>query len=119
MNERAAKVDRLRRLAKLRYLIKARRRERGSTAGRTGQPLTANRQPLLLLLLGLLVAQPDAHAERIKDLATVAGVRGNQLIGYGLGVGLDGTGGQTSQAPVTVQSLRNTLSQCGRTLPAR
>ncbi|HLS82556.1 MAG TPA: flagellar basal body P-ring protein FlgI [Steroidobacter sp.] len=118
MNERAAKVDRLRRLAKLRYLIKARRRERGSTAGRTGQPLTANRQPLLLLLLGLLVAQPDAHAERIKDLATVAGVRGNQLIGYGLVVGLDGTGDQTSQAPFTIQSIRNMLAQFGVTIPA-
>ena len=46
---------------------------------------------------GILLTTPfAARAERIKDLATVAGVRGNQLIGYGLVVGLDGTGDQTS-----------------------
>ncbi len=40
-----------------------------------------------------------APADRIKDIATVAGVRSNQLIGYGLVVGLDGTGDQTTSAP--------------------
>jgi flagellar P-ring protein precursor FlgI len=64
----------------------------------------------------VLVASP-AHAERVKDLASVAGVRINQLIGYGLVVGLDGTGDQTSQAPFTVQSLKNMLSQLGVTVP--
>lgn len=58
------------------------------------------------------------RAERIKDIASVAGVRGNQLIGYGLVVGLDGTGDQTSQAPFTTQSLKNMLAQLGVTLPA-
>ena len=58
-----------------------------------------------------------ARADRIKDLASVAGVRGNQLVGYGLVVGLDGTGDQTSQTPFTVQSLRNMLSQFGITVP--
>jgi len=58
------------------------------------------------------------RAERVKDIASVAGVRGNQLIGYGLVVGLDGTGDQTSQAPFTTQSLKNMLSQLGVTLPS-
>jgi len=56
-------------------------------------------------------------AERIKDLATIAGVRDNQLIGYGLVVGLDGTGDQTTQAPFSTQSLKNMLSQLGVTIP--
>lgn len=58
-----------------------------------------------------------AMAERVKDLARVAGVRENVLVGYGLVVGLDGTGDQTSQAPFTVQSLRSMLSQLGVTVP--
>ena len=59
-----------------------------------------------------------SHAERIKDLATVAGVRGNQLIGYGLVVGRDGTGDQTSQTPFTIQALKNMLAQLGVLVPA-
>ena len=55
--------------------------------------------------------------ERIKDLATIVGVRDNQLIGYGLVVGLDGTGDQTTQAPFSTQSLKNMLNQLGVTLP--
>ncbi|MTW20715.1 flagellar basal body P-ring protein FlgI [Allochromatium palmeri] len=55
--------------------------------------------------------------ERIKDLATIAGVRDNQLLGYGLVVGLDGTGDQTTQAPFSTQSLKNMLNQLGVTLP--
>lgn len=58
-----------------------------------------------------------AQAERIKDLASVQGVRINQLIGYGLVVGLDGSGDQTTQTPFTVQSLTNMLSQLGVQLP--
>jgi len=58
-----------------------------------------------------------AFAERIKDLASVAGVRNNQLVGYGLVVGLDGTGDQTSQTPFTVQSIKNMLQQFGVTIP--
>jgi len=58
-----------------------------------------------------------ARAERIRDLATVQGVRGNQLIGYGLVVGLDGSGDQTTQTPFTVQSLQTMLTQLGITLP--
>jgi flagellar P-ring protein precursor FlgI len=58
-----------------------------------------------------------AHAERIKDLVSVQGVRSNALIGYGLVVGLDGTGDQTTQTPFTTQSLTTMLSQLGITLP--
>lgn len=70
----------------------------------------------LLVLCALLPA--PARAERVKDLASVAGVRGNQLVGYGVVVGLDGTGDQTSQAPFTVQSILNMLAKFGVTLPA-
>ncbi|MEQ1772173.1 MAG: flagellar basal body P-ring protein FlgI [Burkholderiales bacterium] len=60
---------------------------------------------------------PPLHAERIKDLATVQGVRTNQLLGYGLVVGLDGSGDQTTQTPFTVQSLTSMLGQLGVNLP--
>ncbi len=64
-----------------------------------------------------LSAMTTARAERIKDIAHVDGVRTNQLVGYGLVVGLDGTGDQTSQAPFTVQSLKNMLAQLGIVVP--
>lgn len=64
------------------------------------------------------LASIPAHAERIKDIATVNGVRTNQLVGYGLVVGLDGTGDQTSQAPFTIQSIINMLAKFGITIPA-
>ncbi len=62
----------------------------------------------LLLMSGL------AQAERIKDLASIGGVRSNQLIGYGLVVGLDGTGDKTK---FTGQSLRNMLVEMGINIP--
>lgn len=58
-----------------------------------------------------------ARAERIKDLVSIQGVRTNQLIGYGIVVGLDGTGDQTTQTPFTVQSIAAMLSQMGVNLP--
>ena len=58
-----------------------------------------------------------ARAERVKDLASVQGVRNNQLVGYGLVVGLDGTGDQTSQTPFTLQSIKNMLARYGVTIP--
>uniref|UniRef100_UPI0040486ED0 flagellar basal body P-ring protein FlgI n=1 Tax=Polynucleobacter sp. TaxID=2029855 RepID=UPI0040486ED0 len=58
-----------------------------------------------------------AHAERIKDLANIQGVRSNQLIGYGLVVGLDGSGDQTTQTPFTLQSTLSMLQSLGVTLP--
>lgn len=58
-----------------------------------------------------------AQAERLKDIATIAGVRSNPLVGYGLVVGLDGTGDQTTQTPFTTQSFNSMLKQFGVTLP--
>jgi len=72
--------------------------------------------PVWALTIALSLLAP-AYAERIRDLATVQGVRGNQLIGYGLVVGLDGSGDQTTQTPFTVQSLETMLTQLGITLP--
>ena len=71
----------------------------------------------LCLLASLAVALP-ARAERLKDLASIQGVRDNPLIGYGLMVGLDGSGDQTMQTPFTTQSLNNMLGQLGVTVPA-
>ena len=71
----------------------------------------------LLFILALALALPAAQAERVKDLADVSGVRNNALIGYGLVVGLNGTGDQTTQAPFTVQSLESMLRQLGVTVP--
>ena len=65
----------------------------------------------------LYLFHPTVEAERSKDLASVEGVRDNQLIGYGLVVGLDGSGDQVRQAPFTQQSLTNMLSQLGVTIP--
>jgi flagellar P-ring protein precursor FlgI len=73
---------------------------------------------LSLLATFAMLVTPRAHAERIKDMAQIQGVRTNQLVGYGLVVGLDSTGDQTSQAPFTVQSLNNMLAQLGITVPA-
>ena len=73
---------------------------------------------ILVIVLGLLIAVSlSAHAERVKDLANLAGARPNQLIGYGLVVGLDGTGDQTTQTPFTTQSIQSMLSQLGVNLP--
>jgi flagellar P-ring protein precursor FlgI len=71
---------------------------------------------LLAFLLASLLAMP-AQAERLKDLASIQGVRDNPLIGYGLIVGLDGTGDQTMQTPFTTQGLSNMLGQLGITVP--
>ena len=73
---------------------------------------------LLPLLAALSLLALPAQAMRIKELAAVQGVRSNQLTGYGLVVGLDGTGDQTTQMPYTTQSLSNYLQQQGITLPA-
>jgi flagellar P-ring protein precursor FlgI len=71
----------------------------------------------LLLLAWLCLLALPAQAERIREIANFAGVRDNVLVGYGLVVGLDGTGDQTMQAPFTGQSLTNMLSQLGITVP--
>ncbi|GAB2798536.1 flagellar basal body P-ring protein FlgI [Halomonas shantousis] len=73
---------------------------------------------LIAAMLSLTILALPAHAERIRDLASFAGVRDNPLVGYGLVVGLDGTGDQTMQAPFTGQTLTNMLSQLGVTIPS-
>ena len=81
--------------------------------------VTEKRFTWLKLIIALLIgaASLPATAERIRDLVTVQGVRDNALIGYGLVVGLDGSGDQTMQTPFTTQSLSNMLSQLGITVP--
>lgn len=72
----------------------------------------------VLLVLGIWLVEPaSAQTMRIKEIASVQGVRSNQLTGYGLVVGLDGTGDQTTQMPYTAQSMGNYLQQLGLSLP--
>jgi flagellar P-ring protein precursor FlgI len=76
-----------------------------------------------IIALAFLVASAavwwpvTASAARVKEVASVQGVRTNQLVGYGLVVGLDGTGDQTTQTPFTTQSLQAMLQQMGVTVP--
>lgn len=72
---------------------------------------------MALLVVGVALLPGVSHADKIRDLVQVAGVRSNQLVGYGLVVGLDGTGDQTTQAPFTTQSLENMLKQFGVSMP--
>jgi flagellar P-ring protein FlgI len=74
-------------------------------------------QILCLSMLCLSMWSHDTQAERLKDITTIQGVRSNQLIGYGLVVGLDGTGDQTTQTPFTVQSIISMMQQMGVNLP--
>ena len=67
---------------------------------------------IVLILISLTIAF-NSHAQRIKDAVDVAGVRTNQLIGYGLVVGLPGTG---EQSPFTEQSFKTMLSNFGITM---
>ncbi|NLU13122.1 MAG: flagellar basal body P-ring protein FlgI [Gammaproteobacteria bacterium] len=71
----------------------------------------------LIACLITLLFSSCAQAERLKDLASIQGVRTNQLIGYGLVVGLNGSGDQTTQTPFTVQTFNNMLSQFGIKVP--
>ncbi len=80
------------------------------------RPLARWLAPCAVLLAALFTALP-ASALRIKEVAAVQGVRSNQLTGYGLIVGLDGTGDQTTQMPYTTQALQNYLLQMGISLP--
>jgi flagellar P-ring protein precursor FlgI len=73
---------------------------------------------ILMSLFVVAFLADQAYADRVKDIASVAGVRNNQLVGYGLVVGLNGTGDQTTQTPFTVQSIVNMLTEFGVTIPA-
>jgi len=96
---------------------------RAKAASRSASALPAAGRRLVqgvfavLSVFCLALAIP-AHADKIRDLASIGGVRSNQLIGYGLVVGLDGSGDQTTQAPFATQSLENMLQQFGVTVPA-
>jgi flagellar P-ring protein precursor FlgI len=78
----------------------------------------------ILIALAMLLASAalwwpaPAFAARIKEVASVQGVRSNPLVGYGLVVGLDGTGDQTTSTPFTTQSINALLQQMGVTVPA-
>jgi flagellar P-ring protein precursor FlgI len=71
-----------------------------------------------LAFVAAMLCALSAHAEPLKALASVQGVRDNPLVGYGLVVGLDGSGDQTQQTPFTAQSVTNMLTQLGISLPA-
>jgi flagellar P-ring protein precursor FlgI len=73
---------------------------------------------LLLASAALWWPAPAQAAMRLKEVASVQGVRSNQLVGYGLVVGLDGTGDQTTSTPFTTQSINALLQQMGVTVPA-
>jgi flagellar P-ring protein precursor FlgI len=84
---------------------------------RAAMPASLKLLASMLLCAGCLLAPAIGQAERIKDLASIQGVRQNQLMGYGLVVGLDGSGDQTTQTPFTVQSVASMLQQMGVNLP--
>jgi len=69
-------------------------------------------------VFAVTAALAPANAEQVRDLTSVQGARQNQLVGYGIVVGLDNSGDQTTQTPFTVQSVINMLSQLGVNLPA-
>lgn len=71
----------------------------------------------LCVAFALVLSATAVQAERLKDIATIQGVRTNQLIGYGLVVGLNGTGDQTTQTPFTVQTFNNMMAQFGIKVP--
>ena len=73
------------------------------------------KQALILLCIGAI--STPSFADRIKDFADIAGQRSNQLVGYGLVVGLDGTGDQTTQTPFTLQSVLQMIGVLGVTIP--
>jgi len=84
--------------------------------GQVGRCLSMFLVAGLVLTIGLFV--PVTEAARVKDIASVAGVRSNQLIGYGLVVGLNGSGDKVNSSPFTEQSLRSMLTQLGIVVPA-
>ena len=83
----------------------------------TGQHQLLKALVLFCFSLFSLLAGSPAQAGRIKEIASIEGVRSNQLTGFGLIVGLDGTGDQTTQMPYTTQGLSNYMRQLGMTLP--
>lgn len=89
---------------------------------RTTERFDGGSKPVLFLLYVLIlgfvilvmITATPVQADRLKDMTSVAGVRTNQLIGYGLVVGLDGTG---DKAPFTNQTFRNMMNKFGISIP--
>ena len=71
----------------------------------------------VLLLASIALVPVSGYGERLKDITTIAGIRSNPLVGYGLVVGLDGSGDQTNQAPFTTESFITMLKQFGIAIP--
>ncbi|MEH6442281.1 MAG: flagellar basal body P-ring protein FlgI [Oceanospirillaceae bacterium] len=69
----------------------------------------------IIILISVMILSFNASAERIKDLTSISGVRNNQLVGYGLVVGLDGSGDKSN---FTSQTFRNLLNNFGVQIPA-
>ncbi len=88
------------------------------TTSRVTTAVSAQRLTAWALFGLLLLALGAVRAERIKDLTSVAGIRSNQLVGYGLVVGLDGTGDKDTDSPFMIQSLRSILTRLGVQVPA-
>ncbi len=72
-------------------------------------------QTVIFMIVLFSISIDVSYAERIKDVASIEGIRTNQLVGYGLVVGLDGTG---DGASFTAQSLKSMLAAYGIKLPA-
>jgi flagellar P-ring protein precursor FlgI len=71
-----------------------------------------------VLVIFIAVANLNAEAAKLREISSFAGIRSNQLIGYGLVVGLDGSGEQTTQTPFTIQTTLSLMQALGVTLPA-
>jgi flagellar P-ring protein precursor FlgI len=76
-----------------------------------------NKLNIFLICFSYVFFTSSIYAERLKDIAGIQGVRQNQLMGYGLVVGLDGSGDQTTQTPFTVQSIISMMQQLGVSIP--
>ncbi|NDF51962.1 MAG: hypothetical protein EB116_18110 [Betaproteobacteria bacterium] len=72
---------------------------------------------MLVIAVSLAPWLTQSHAAKLRDISAISGVRSNQLIGYGLVVGLDGSGDQTTQTPFTIQTTISLLQALGVTLP--
>jgi flagellar P-ring protein precursor FlgI len=88
------------------------------SSGKARKAIADKVRSCVMVVFCALMVTPLAQAERLKDIATIQGVRNNQLIGYGLVVGLNGTGDQTTQTPFTLQTFNNMLAQFGIKVPA-
>lgn len=89
--------------------------KRNREMNKRGKPI------LILLVLGALVAcwTTVSYSARVKDIATVGGVRDNQLIGFGLVVGLKNSGDRSRKSPFTAQTLIAMLERLGTTIDVR